>query len=343
MNVLIVKIGALGDVLRTTFLARALKKHYPDCIISWVTARKALSLLQGNPDIDSCIAIEENQILSEEFDRVISLDDEKEPARIASAVKSKKISGAFLKDNEVVYTQDSACWFGMGLLRPDEIGGLEKANELKRKNEKTYFFLISKAVGIPYNKEKPRLELTEKEKEEASNLAQKQGINLSSKIVGINTGSGKRWPSKRWAQKHTAKLADMLAVQGYTVLLLGGRDEKERNKQIISQCREKIYDFGTDLSLRQFSAVINLCDVVVCTDTLAIHIATALSKNIVALFGPTSAAEIDVFGKGIKIAADNKHCFYKPVCPEGKPCMETISIQTVYEAVCSLMQNEQKE
>ena len=55
LKVLIIKTGALGDVLRTTFVAKLLKKKYSDCSITWVTASSAQCLLEGNKYVDSVL------------------------------------------------------------------------------------------------------------------------------------------------------------------------------------------------------------------------------------------------------------------------------------------------
>lgn len=119
-KVLIIKVGALGDVLRTTSILTGLKKKHPNLWVCWITSVKAEALLRGNPLIDEICFAESLSIAQMEktsFDLVVSLDDEKACCRIASAVKKEYLTGAYLNEQgKRSYTRDSRQWFDMGLI-----------------------------------------------------------------------------------------------------------------------------------------------------------------------------------------------------------------------------------
>ena len=121
------------------------------------------------------------------------------------------------------------------------------------------------------------------------------------------------------------------------LLLLGGPEETE----IIGQLKKEynfLFDTGCDNSLLEFAAIVDLCDLVITADTLALHIATALNKKIVALFGPTSVSEIELYGRGIKLSSpDGCNCFYRKYCSEEISCMEKITSDMVVEATDTLI------
>nr|MBI4157106.1 hypothetical protein [Candidatus Woesearchaeota archaeon] len=72
---------------------------------------------------------------------------------------------------------------------------------------------------------------------------------------------------------------------------------------------------GTGNSLLDFASLVNLCDVLVTSDSLAMHIGTALKKKVVAFFYVTSSAEIELYGRGIKVLGKGKSfCSYEPKC-----------------------------
>jgi len=110
---------------------------------------------------------------------------------------------------------------------------------------------------------------------------------------------------------------------------------------MISQLKKEynfLLDTGCDNSLLEFAAIVDLCDLIITADTLALHIATALNKKIVALFGPTSSNEIELYGRGIKLCSpDGCKCYYRKYCSEETSCMEKISSQMVIEAISSLL------
>jgi heptosyltransferase-2 len=65
----------------------------------------------------------------------------------------------------------------------------------------------------------------------------------------------------------------------------------------------------------EFASLVNLCDVLVTSDSLALHIGIAMKKKVVCFFYPTSAAEIELYGRGIKIIGKGKdYCSYKAKC-----------------------------
>ena len=122
------------------------------------------------------------------------------------------------------------------------------------------------------------------------------------------------------------------------ILLLGGPREAERNARIATISPGAVFLGGSGNSLRQFFALVDLCDLVVTGDTLALHVAAALWKKVVALFGPTSEAEIDLYGRGIKLASDAP-CVgsYRTRCDVLPTCMERIRVGQVHDAIRQLL------
>ena len=122
------------------------------------------------------------------------------------------------------------------------------------------------------------------------------------------------------------------------VILLGGNDEKERNDEIKKLVKNKIIDAGSTNTVREFASIINICNLIVSSDTLAMHISIALRKKLIVLMGPTSSAEIELFGRGIKITSDmDCLCCYKKKCDIVPNCMDNISLETVIESVRKLL------
>ena len=116
-------------------------------------------------------------------------------------------------------------------------------------------------------------------------------------------------------------------------MLLGGQDEKELITELCSKYKFLI-DTGYNNSLVEFAAIVNLCDILITADTLVLHIGTALNKKIIALFGPTSISEIDLFGRGIKVTTpDDCKCYYNRYCTEKVSCMEKITAGMVTKVI----------
>ena len=316
MQILIIKLGAIGDVIRTTSIISGLKSKYKDAKIDWVTKKESFDVLRNNNFISKLYLIgpDLKELKNKNYDLIVSLDDDEEACRLASSIKSEKITGAFLDDGKKVYTKDTSQWFDMGLISKL---GKQKADELKAKNKKTYQEIMYTILGLEYKKQQPILILNDKELEFGINFAAKNNIREDDLVIGINTGAGGRWQDKRLSIKETAELIDKLnnQVKNCKLILFGGPEEKERNQNIKKLIKSKIIDAGCNNSLMAFASLVNLCNVLVTSDSLALHIATALKKKIVVFFYPTSSSEIELFSRGIKIIGRGKsYCSYQPKC-----------------------------
>ncbi|MBI2559295.1 glycosyltransferase family 9 protein [Candidatus Woesearchaeota archaeon] len=314
MDILVVKLGAIGDVIRTTSILYGLKSKYKNCIIDWVTKKESFDVLSNNEIINNVHTINNiKKIKNKKYDLVICLDDDFEACELATKMNSKKIIGAYLQNNKKAYTADSALWFDMGLISRF---GKQKADELKAKNGKTYQEIMYKILGLKYEKQEPILILNKKELNFGKKFAQRNSIKKNDLVIGINTGAGGRWEGKKLNIEKTAELTDKLSsIKNVKLLLFGGPEEMQRNKKIMELTKTEIIDAGCKNSLMEFASLVNLCSILVTSDSLALHIGTALKKRIVAFFYVTSPAEIELYNKGIKIIGKGKdYCSYKTKC-----------------------------
>ncbi|UCG11231.1 MAG: glycosyltransferase family 9 protein [Deltaproteobacteria bacterium] len=328
-RVLVIKLGAMGDVLRTTSILPALHKQHKEPHITWITEEDSVDFLVNNPLVDSlmgCVSGSLARLQVETFDLVINPESTRESAALASISRSKDKKGFGLSPNGFVFP------FNRGA---EEIFYMGLFDDVKKQNQKTYEELICQVSDLLYERVPPTLRLTEGELRVAEEFVRSRGIVRGRPVVGINTGGGVRWPLKRWTLEGFVSLArEISSGANGQVLLLGGPTEEEINRVIVSELGGTIIDTGCFNSPRGFSALINLCDVVVTGDSLALHIGLALNKRMVVLFGPTSATEIDLYGLGEKVTSEmDCLCCYRQTCDQSPNCMENISVERVYQAV----------
>lgn len=316
MKILVIKLAAIGDVLRTTSILPALKEKYPDARISWLTKKSAKDFIAPNNLVNSLHTIEEGvqQLLDQEYDLVISLDDDDDMCTLAKNLKKKKLFGAYEENGMKTYTKDSSPWFDMGLISQF---GKEEADKRKAKNKRTYQELIFTGLGLANHLNFPPQLILEKDHLTFGKEFEEKN-KITRPVIGINTGAGGRWQDKKLSVQETVDLIDSLNKNSdVCIILFGGPEEKERNGKILKKVSRSLVDGGCDNSLLEFSALVDLCDVLVTSDSLAMHIGIALRKKIVAFFYPTSAAEIELYGRGKKIIASGKsYCSYKAVCDD---------------------------
>lgn len=300
----------MGDVLRTTSLLPALKEKYPNCDIDWVTKAESIDLVKNNSNIRDLFELGNSP--ERPYDLVINFDDELAACELASSLDSKQLIGAYIDGGKRTYTDDSRSWFDMGLISKF---GKEKADELKAKNERTYqdihFSILELAEPKKYP---PQIIMDDKNTHFAKDFASQNGIKNQDKVIGINTGSGGRWKDKKLSENDTVKIIKNLQSTGAKIILFGGPEEKDRNKEILDQV-QGVIDAGCDNSILDFTALVDLCDVLLTSDSLAMHIGISLRKKIVAFFYPTSAAEIELYDNGKKIIGEGEsYCSYQAEC-----------------------------
>ncbi len=201
MNVLISKIGATGDVVRTTPLLRVPSGH-----ITWLTAAKNRVLLEGLKDGLRCVSWEEREsVLDASYDLAINLEDTLDVAQFVKTVRCSEIFGAYVNsDDRLKYTENSRRWFDLSLISSY---GRQEADRLKFLNRQSYQELIFTGLGFSFSGERYL-------------LPEPIETKLSGD-VGIAADAGPIWPMKKWA--YYEELKQRLEDQGLTVNVLPKR------------------------------------------------------------------------------------------------------------------------
>mgnify|MGYP000082517774 CR=1 FL=1 len=201
MNILIIKLNATGDVVRTSTLLHRLTGE-----ITWVTAPNNTALLDGLRPNVRCIAWPDRaQALDREYDLVISLEDEVETAAFVRSAGARQVFGAYLNgDGQVRYTDAARRWFDLSLI---SVHGRQRADELKYLNRHTYQELVFDGLGFKFEGE-PYV------------LPRPAATDLRGDVA-IAPVAGPVWPMKAW--DHYPALQARLEAAGYTVNVLPRR------------------------------------------------------------------------------------------------------------------------
>lgn len=334
VRILVLKHAAMGDVLRTTPILHGLKRKYPHSHITWVTDPSVADLLRYNSFIDTLLLYDAStlaRLAVEEFDVIISLDKEPRVAALAMTTTAHERLGVGLSPFGTVYplNPEAEYYFSLGL-----------SDELKFfQNRKAYQELIFEALKLEYHNDDYVLEVPERFLESGRKKLESLGVSKRDVVIGLNTGAGGVFANKDWTTEGYVSLIERLSHEKHLkVVLLGGKAEREKNQDILSRSKGKALDTGSDNSLLEFSGIVNGCDVIVTGDTLGMHIAIAMKKQVLAIFGSTCSQEIGLYGRGEKITpkVDCAPC-YKRVCEKEVTCMTATTVDEVYDAVKRLM------
>lgn len=340
MRILLIKFEAIGDVLRTISLLPAIKDKWKNSEVTFFTKEEAKPLFLGNPYIDKLIFYNKKSLetLEEEtFDLVINLEEDFEACALVAKVGKKELRGLYLKDGKIVPTKTAKEWFNMSTFGPKtpKVSGIPRNDYLKRKNQKSWQQLMSELIEIDSEKCSYNYTLTARQKKFAKDFARRYNLPEKDLIIGLNTGAGRKWPAKNLSVEKTAKLAEILHKKlKVKIILFGGPEEIERNNEIIAKAKVPMINTGCGNDLFEFPALIGLCHLFITSDTLGMHLAIALKRKVIAFFGPTSAAEIELFGSGKKIIAKHScYCCYKSNCKAN----EAYSIEKIIKSTEDLL------
>ena len=328
-RVLVVKLAAAGDVLRTTCFLPALHRRWPGAHVTWVTAPDALPLFAGNPLVDQVIPFRGGvpvELAARRFDVILNPDADPSACALAHAARGETRLGFDLDERTGLARPlgpGAARWFELGV-----------RDDLKRANRTSYQQLVADVLQLDWRLEPPMLAVDEAAAERGRRLRAEHPPADGRLVIGLNTGAGRRWRFKRWTEDGMTELVRRLSAEGHRVFLLGGPDEIERNARLVHASGDQAVDTGTDNPLPVFAGIVDACDVVLTGDTLAMHVAIARGKRVVALFGPTPPWEIEFFGRGEAVASDVP-CLvcYLPDCDVAPNCMESITPDMVQAAL----------
>ncbi|MEK6852788.1 MAG: glycosyltransferase family 9 protein [Nanoarchaeota archaeon] len=331
-KVLIIKLGAMGDVLRTTPVLLGLKKKYDNIMIYWVTSPESVALLENNPLIDKILPYNFESVLRlmyEKFDLVFSFEIDAPGTLLANIVKAKRKFGYYFNDRGM-----TSCYnrFAEQHLK------IAFSDELKVKNSKSYQEMMFEVAELPFHGESYMLELTDEIRSYGEKFKKKNNFKSNDILIGLNMASGKRWPSKLWSQEKISEFVKALSKnKNVKIILLGGPEEKflAQLQSALKKKGLKVYAKNTSDSIEEFIGIINICDCLVTTDSLGLHISLALKKKTIVLFFSTLGNEIKSEPYLVKLQSLLiKKYFY--VNEYEKELANSISVQDVVSAIRKL-------
>ena len=328
-RIVIVKLAALGDVIRTAALLPGLKERWPTSQITWVTRPNGVRMLANHPLIDRLLPFDAETLCHleyERFDLCLSLDKEPGPTALAMRIDARERRGIGLSSQGTPFPLNPECvdYFVLGL--DDQKKFFENARSHQQ--------LLYEAVGLEYAGQRYRLYPGEERCEQARAFWSDAGVADDDVVIGLNTGAGCIFANKNWPAERFVELAEVIEQRtDWRVALFGGPDERAGNARIAAAC-PAIVDTGCDHDEAGFAALLQRCNVLVTGDTMAMHVAIATDVPCVVLFGPTCEQEIDLYGRGEKVRTSLpcSPCYARR-CDKSPNCMDDISVEQVRSAV----------
>ena len=325
----------LGDAICATPALRAFRGLFADAHITFLAAPFTQAILSPTAFADAWLtpakgfASKVRQLRSQRFDSVILLKNS-----FGSAL-TVRLAGI---GRRIGYARD-----GRSFLLTDKIApAIDEQGDFKPVSSVEYYLMLAEKLGAVPTSRLPELEVAPGDQEAIAAAfpePDKHSKPLVILVPGGAFGPSKLWPAERYAACAEA-LIDRHNAQ-VIVSVAPTAAELKAAEAICSHCRHPLIHLGkTPLTGGQLKALFRRASLVLTNDTGPRHIAIALRKKTVTLFGPNNPSwtntaysdEIRIVGKGPCVPCD------KPVCKATEHyCMESIKVEQVLEAAEQLL------
>ena len=334
-KILIISLDALGNVLDNTPILYAIKRKYPVSTVYWMTLPNAEKILVNNPYIDKLFLWnDESRMIARniEYDVVMNADKSLYACAFANEVKAKKKLGFLLNDDgKIVPANESAMY--------SYIMGIDDKKKF-RENRRSGVDIIHEVFELEYKRDRYVFNFSDEEKEFIESY--KKSISYDGGIVycGFNTGCSELFPNKKMTvEQHITLITEILKNPNIVVMLLGGREDTERNNTIYNEFnakdRKRIINTPSTEGIRRGACYMSVSDIVISGDSFGMHLAIALQKYIISWYGLSCWEEIELYDYGIKIFQKDLECSpcWKRVCPYDLECIKMIDLNLIVDTV----------
>lgn len=327
---MLIHLGALGAVVRSTALLEPIRRKYPNCYLTWVTESPANKLLMGHPLIDRVVDSKSAELMvieNLEYDAVLVVDKNPVAVAIGRRVKARRNFG--------FQTEPSHGAIAPATPAAQELYDLGLNNEKKFfENQKSEIRLVHEALELgPYVRDEYILPLSPLERALQKKRSEEWRLQADQPVIGLNTGCSHVIPYKKLSvQRHREIIEKLISRGSFNIVLLGGPEDTERNRRIAEGL--PVVQSPTELGLRDGLVSVAATDLVVTGDSLGMHMAIAQQNYVIAWFGPTCAQEIDLYERGEKILASVpcSPC-WKRACDKPLMCYDLVDAKTIVDAV----------
>jgi mutator protein MutT len=300
MKILIIKLGAKGDVVRTLSILESIKDKYKDSEIYWVTKKDSIELFNNNPYITKVFSIPFET--KESYDILYNFDIEDDATKLAKEIKADKKFG-FYSENDYPAPFNFASEYYINTIFDDEI---------KKNNKKTYQEMMFEVAELPYKKELGLIYLNDEETEYGERFLRENNIDKN-RLIGMHIGSAPRWPSKTWHEDNIIEFIKKSKSKRFEILLFAGPNDKQRLDKIIDRLNKEdiiVFKNNPNNTDRQFFSLINICSKIISSDSFALHVGVALKKQVIGLFFCSAVHEVETYNILKKIVAESLYDFF---------------------------------
>lgn len=343
-KILIIKPSSFGDVIHALPVLNGLRQRFPRAHISWLVSTACAALLEGHPALDEIIRFDRKhygkigrswratldfirfvrQLRTRQFDLVLDLQGLFRSGFLARASGAKTRVG-FASARELAWI-----FYSHRVDVPDR--DMHAVDRNYRFAEKLGFADVPITFALP---------VQPKSHESIERMLMNHGLQPGEPYALIVPGT--RWETKRWPAEHFATVASAIRTEHHlAVVLAGAPDEVEVADRVRELAGQWVVNLAGQTSLLEMAALVAGASIVVMNDTGPMHLAVALKKPLVALYGPTNPSRTGPYGRSetvVRLDLPCSPCYLKRLsqCPHDHRCMNQITPQTVAQRVSSVL------
>lgn len=341
-KILILRLSAVGDVIRTLPAVKAVKEHYSSSSITWIVEEPSRALLESQPEIDEVIL----------FPRRRWTDSAKSPVGMYRTMSEMWgfISG--LRKRRIDIVLDFHGILKSGLL--SFLSGSPKRIGFDRRTVKEGNFLFSnikvaigdekisrfqknfallKGLGLEVDHVDSKLHISEEDRQYLESFFNSLSMPLRRPLIAIHPGTSPKTLFKRWMPEQYSQLADRLTQElKATVVFTWGPGELKWVEDIRKRMQEPSVSGPHTGSLTQLGEIFRRSDLYIGGDTGPMHIASLMGIPVIVIYGPTDPVENAPLGKHIKVRKEvgcnpcrNRSC-------KELTCLKAITVNDVFKA-----------
>lgn len=330
-RILLIKPSSLGDIVHAMPVVDAFKRRWPSAHLTWLVKRHWAEIVQRIEGVDSVWPVDPTlaswagqamALRAQRFDLVVDLQGLLRSALVA------RMTGCAQRVGFANGREGSPWLYSQRVAVPTpEIHAVDR------------YLLIAKDLCVPIE-DMPqfRFRLPSQDVTALRDLFRRKGIDLDAPWVAMNISA--RWQTKRWPAASFAAVATQLAARGIgPLVVIGGPDEREASGLMRSLTACPLVDLTGETPIGLLPALLSKACVLITNDSGPMHVAAAVGRPVVSIFGPTSAVRTGPYGAGHTVLTHDLPCrpCFSRVCRNAVPmeCLESITPDQVVAAVVS--------
>jgi len=336
VNILIVKLSAIGDVVHTLPSLSALRKLYPAADITWVIEEAASDLIKDHPYLDR-VVVSHRKCWIRDLKKGQIGKTIKDIRSFIRAVRERPYDlvidfHGLLKSAIIVFLTSGRRKLGYHSMQ--ELSGLflnEKILEDMGKHAVLRYLDFPRYLGADLGEPEFLIPIQQENRERVEELLKANRIDRKDGFVVVNPIAF--WETKLWEDEKFARLCDLIVERlKVSVIFTGSESESIHRIQFLMTLPS--INLGGRTTLRDLAYLYQLGALLVTTDSGPMHLAAAMGTPVIALFGPTDPLRTGPFGQGhtvIRKGLPCSPCFLKKCAT--KKCMREITVEDVFREV----------